>query len=123
MDTLNRSVARTPPATKIEIAGYVLVAVGYVVMTLGILEIGGLFNIGIGFAVAWAGCVLMFLGEERREFDEEAEFRRSSNSSEAPRPGERGPRLGWDNRLRGAEGRRGRRWTHGVRARHRRGFL
>jgi hypothetical protein len=76
MDTLDRSVARTPPATKIEIVGYALVAVGYVVMTLGILEIGGLFNVVLGLAVAWAGCVLMFLGEERREFDEEAEFRR-----------------------------------------------
>lgn len=76
MDTLDRSVARTPPATKIEIVGYALVAVGYVVMTLGILEIGGLFNVVLGLAVAWTGCVLMFLGEERREFDEEAEFRR-----------------------------------------------
>ena len=76
MDTLDRSIARTPPATKIEIVGYALVAVGYVVMTLGILEIGGLFNVVLGFAAAWAGCVLMFLGEERREFDEEAEFRR-----------------------------------------------
>ena len=76
MDTLDRSVARTPPATKIEIVGYALVAVGYVVMTLGILEIGGLFNVVLGFAASWAGCVLMFLGEERREFDEEAEFRR-----------------------------------------------
>ena len=76
MDTLDRSIARTPPATKIEIVGYAMVAVGYVVMTLGILEIGGLFNVVLGLAVAWAGCVLMFLGEERREFDEEAEFRR-----------------------------------------------
>ena len=76
MDILDRSVARTPPATKIEIVGYALVAVGYVVMTLGILEIGGLFNVVLGLAAAWAGCVLMVLGEERREFDEEAEFRR-----------------------------------------------
>ena len=76
MDTLDRSIARTPPATKIEIVGYALVAVGYVVMTLGILEIGGLFNVVLGLAAAWAGCVLMFLGEERREFDEVAEFRR-----------------------------------------------
>ena len=76
MDTLDRSIARTTPATKIEIVGYALVAVGYVVMTLGILEIGGLFNVVLGLAAAWAGCVLMFLGEERREFDEEAEFRR-----------------------------------------------
>jgi hypothetical protein len=76
MDTLNRSVARTPPATKLEIVGYLMVAVGYVVMTLGIIEIGGLRNVVLGLAVAWAGCVVMFLGEERREFDEEAEFRR-----------------------------------------------
>lgn len=76
MDTLNRSVARTPPATKLEIAGYVMVAVGYVVMALGIVEIGGLRNVVLGLAVAWVGCVVMFLGEERREFDEEAEFRR-----------------------------------------------
>ena len=76
MDILDRSVSRTPPATKLELAGYVLVAVGYVVMTLGILEIGGLFNVALGFALAWGGCVLMFVGEGRREFDEEAEFRR-----------------------------------------------
>ena len=65
-----------PTGDEIEIVGYALVAVGYVVMTLGILEIGGLFNVVLGLAAAWAGCVLMFLGEERREFDEEAEFRR-----------------------------------------------
>ena len=76
MDTLNRSVERTPPATKLEIVGYVMVAVGYVVMALGIVEIGGLRNVVLGLAAAWAGCVVMFLGEERREFDEEAEFRR-----------------------------------------------
>jgi hypothetical protein len=76
MDTLNRSVARTPPATKLEIVGYLMVAAGYVVMTLGIVEIGGLRNIALGLAAAWGGCVVMFLGEERREFDEEAEFRR-----------------------------------------------
>ena len=76
MDTLDRSIARTPPATKIEIVGYAQVAVRYVVMTLGMHEIGGLFNVVLGLAAAWAGCVLMFLGEERREFDEEAEFRR-----------------------------------------------
>ena len=45
-------------------------------MTLGILEIGGFFNVVLVLAAAWVGCVLMFLGEERREFDEEAEFRR-----------------------------------------------
>ena len=76
MDTLDRSVSRTPPATKLELVGYGVVALGYVLMTLGIFEIGGLLNIALGLAAAWLGCVLMFVGEERREFDEEAEFRR-----------------------------------------------
>ncbi len=76
MDTLNRSMARTPPATKLELLGFAIVAVGYVVMTLGIFEIGGLLNVALGLAAAWVGCVVMFVGEERREFDEEAEFRR-----------------------------------------------
>jgi hypothetical protein len=69
-------MSRTPPATKLEIAGYAIVTVGYVLMTLGIVEIGGLLNVAIGLVAAWTGCVVMFLGEERREFDEEAEFRR-----------------------------------------------
>ena len=56
--------------------GYTLVAVGYAVMTLGILEVGGLFNVVVGFSVAWTGCVLMFVGEGRRESDDVAEFRR-----------------------------------------------
>lgn len=76
MDTLDRSVSRTPPATKLELVGFGLAAVGYVLMTLGIFEIGGLFNVALGFAAAWGGCVLMFVGEGRREFDEEREFRR-----------------------------------------------
>jgi hypothetical protein len=66
----------TAPAGKIERAGFAVVVVGYALMTLGILEIGGLFNVGLGFYATWAGCVLMFAREERREFEEEAEFRR-----------------------------------------------
>jgi hypothetical protein len=44
--------------------------------TLGILEIGGLFNVVRGLFIAWAGCLVMFGGEIRRRSDEEAEFRR-----------------------------------------------
>ena len=40
MDTLDRSPARTAPSKRIENVGYTLVAVGYAVMTLGILEVG-----------------------------------------------------------------------------------
>ena len=76
MDTRDRSVSRTAPAGKIDRTGLALVAAGYVVMTLGILEIGGLFNVVLGSDGAWGGCVLMFAREGRRESEEEAEFRR-----------------------------------------------
>jgi hypothetical protein len=76
MDTRDRSVSRSAPAGKIDRIGLSLVAAGYVVMTLGILEIGGLFNVVLGFYGAWGGCVFMFAREGRPESEEEAEFRR-----------------------------------------------
>ena len=39
MDTLDRSPARTTPSKRVENVGYTLVAVGYAVMTLGLLEV------------------------------------------------------------------------------------
>ena len=60
MHTRDRLVSRTATAGKIDRTGLALVAAGYVVMTLGILEIGGLFNVVLGFYGAWGGCVLMF---------------------------------------------------------------
>jgi hypothetical protein len=77
MDTLDRSPVSTERAEGIERIGYALVAIGYVVMTLGILEIGGLFNVVCGLLLAWAGGLVMFGGEIRRRSDEEAEFRRA----------------------------------------------
>ena len=76
MDTLKRGASRTAPADKSERVGYGLVAVGYAVMTLGILEIGGLFNVVLGLVVAWGGCILMFGSEVRRRSGEDAEFER-----------------------------------------------
>jgi hypothetical protein len=64
------------PSKRVENVGQALVAVGYAVMTLGILEIGGVFNIVVGLAGAWTGCLLMFVGEGRRESDDVAEFRK-----------------------------------------------
>jgi hypothetical protein len=75
MHTLSRTTSRTAPAGN-ERVGYGLVAVGYLVMTLGILEIGGLFNVVVGLVVAWGGCLLMFAGEVSRRSDEDAEFKR-----------------------------------------------
>ena len=76
MHTRDRPVSRTAQAGKIDRIGLALVGAGYVVMTLGILEIGGLFNVVLGFYGAWGGCVLMFAREGRRGFEQEAEFRR-----------------------------------------------
>jgi len=76
MHTLSRTTSRTAPAGRIERVGYGLVAVGYTVMTLGILEIGGPFNVVCGMVIAWGGCLVMFAGEVRRRSEEEAEFKR-----------------------------------------------
>jgi hypothetical protein len=63
METLDRPAARTRPRVRLELLGFGLVVAGYVAMTLGILEIGGVFNVVLGLAVAWLGCVTMFAGE------------------------------------------------------------
>ena len=76
METLDRPAARTRPNVRLDLVGFGLVVAGYVLMTLGILEIGGVFNVVIGLAVAWVGCVMMFAGEGREDRFTEAEFRR-----------------------------------------------
>jgi len=62
MDTYTSSQPRTRRPRVREIVAEALIGVGFVLMTLGILEIGGLFNVGVGFATIWVGCVLLFLG-------------------------------------------------------------
>lgn len=76
METLDRPAARTRPRVRLDLVGFGLVVAGYVLTTLGILEIGGVFNIVVGLTVAWVGCVTMFAGEGREDHFVEAEFRR-----------------------------------------------
>ena len=76
METLDRPAARTRPNVRLDLVGFGLVVAGYAVMTLGVLEIGGVFNVVVGLAVAWLGCVTMFVGEGREDRFTEAEFRR-----------------------------------------------
>jgi hypothetical protein len=45
-------------------------------MVLGIFEVGGLFNVGLGFGMVWLGCFTMFAGDRRLLRNEEDEFRR-----------------------------------------------
>ena len=79
MDTLHRTEARTAQAGGLELGGQALIVVGFVLMTLGMFEIGGLFNIGLGLAAVVAGCVALFSGENRRGLDEEAFLRQLDN--------------------------------------------
>lgn len=76
METLDRPAARTRPSVRLDLVGFGLVVAGYVVMTLGVLEIGGVFNVVIGLAIAWIGCLTMFAGEGGEDRFTEAEFRR-----------------------------------------------
>jgi uncharacterized membrane protein YiaA len=76
MDTLRRPEIRKPVIGFREILADALLVVGFVLMVLGIYEIGGLFNLGVGFAVFWAGAIAA-LADMRRQSDEleEAFFR------------------------------------------------
>ena len=76
METLDRPAARTRPRIRLELLGFGLVVAGYVVMTLGILEIGGVFNVVGGLALTWVGCLTLFWGEGRQDRLDEARFRR-----------------------------------------------
>jgi hypothetical protein len=57
-----------------ELVADALLVVGFVLMVLGIYEIGGSFNIGAGFAVFWAGGLASFADMRRISLDEEEEF-------------------------------------------------
>ena len=76
MDTLRRPEIRKPVIGFREILADALLVVGFVLMVLGIYEIGGLLNLGVGFAVFWVGAIAA-LADMRRQSDEleEAFFR------------------------------------------------
>lgn len=76
METLDRPAARTRPRVRLELVGFGLVVAGYVAMTLGILEIGGVFNVVLGLVVTWVGTLMVFWGEGRQDRLDEAAFRR-----------------------------------------------
>ena len=75
MDVLERSERRTAPLGRLELLGYSIVAIGFGLVILGILEIGGLFNIWLGLAAVESGSLMIFGGEDADAIDQEA-FRR-----------------------------------------------
>jgi uncharacterized membrane protein YiaA len=76
VDTIRRPEIRKPVIGFREILADALLVVGFVLMVLGIYEIGGLFNLCVGFAVFWVGAIAA-LADMRRKSDEleEAFFR------------------------------------------------
>ena len=76
MDTLRRPDIRRPSIGFREILADALLIAGFVLMVLGIYEIGGLFNFGLGFVVLWVGAIVALADMRRKDDDlEEAFFR------------------------------------------------
>ncbi len=76
MRTFTRPRPRMRSRSRLGLLGDGLIAAGFVVMTLGILEIGGLFNVGLGLMMSCVGWVFS-LGPEGDDLeDEEEAFRR-----------------------------------------------
>lgn len=74
MDTLRRPSIRMPSIRLRELVADAILTVGFVLMVLGIYEIGGLFNLCLGFAVLWAGALAVLADTTRRLRDEEEAF-------------------------------------------------
>lgn len=79
MDTLRRPDIRMPSIRIGELVADALIVLGFVLMVLGIYEIGGLFNLGAGFAVLWTGALAALADMNRRFRDEEEAFFRIAN--------------------------------------------
>ena len=71
MITADRSESRTRRLRAVEFVGYGSIAIGFVLMALGVLEIGGLFNVGLGLVLVIVGAPLMFGRSAEPELDEE----------------------------------------------------
>ncbi len=75
MITSDRSDARTTRLRGLEVVGYGLITIGFVLMALGVIEIGGVFNVGLGLVLVMVGAPLMLGRSEEPKLDEE-EFMR-----------------------------------------------
>ena len=74
MDTLRHAKIRMPSIRLRELVADALVVVGFLLMVLGIYEIGGLFNLGLGFTVLWVGGIVSLADMRLVSRDEEEAF-------------------------------------------------
>jgi hypothetical protein len=63
-----------------ELIADALLILGFIQIVLGIYEIGGLVNFGVGFAVLWAGALTALADMTQRFRDEEEAFFRIANN-------------------------------------------
>lgn len=64
------------PRRRLVIFGEVAMVAGVVLTVLGILGVGGLFNLGVGLAMIWVGSIPTLLEESWLSADIDSEFRR-----------------------------------------------
>ncbi len=74
--TKERPESRARRQRMVEFVGYVLVAAAFVLIGLGIFEIGGLFNVGLGLVLVVVGAPMMFVRPEEEPLLGEEEFLR-----------------------------------------------
>ena len=74
MDTLRRPDIRMPSISIGELVADALIVLGLILMVLGIYEIGGLFNLGLGFTVLWVGGIVSLADMRLVSRDEEEAF-------------------------------------------------
>ena len=79
MDTLRRPDVRRPSIGFRELLADALLITGFVLMVLGIYEVGGLFNLGLGFAVLWVGAIIALADMTRKTRGLEEAFYRIAN--------------------------------------------
>jgi hypothetical protein len=75
-DVIERAERRLGRPAWPEALGTVGVAVGYLLIGLGIFEIGGLFAVGSGLIVVLVGCVILFARPSEADASDEEVFAR-----------------------------------------------
>jgi hypothetical protein len=80
VDTLRRPDTHRPSIRPRELLADALLVVGCVLMVLGIYEIGGLLDIGLGFVVLWIGALAALADMTRSYRKDDDEFLRITDN-------------------------------------------
>ena len=80
MDTLRRPEIRKPSIRLRELLADALLIIGFVLMVLGIYEIGGLVSLAVGFFILWAGALAALADMRGKRRDEDEAFFRITDN-------------------------------------------